>query len=196
MHQRGRLFVLMVTELPTVMNSRDDAPRAASIAHSHRRWMEIGPGGEAKEVHTCLRLLWTHMDAGISAHAHTERESEGECVCVCWGVGVLTSMDAYCSLGRRWSSYGWQYGAYRGGDLLGGLFCVGAEKLLDVCHLPSCPQLVLSAVGDKPHAHTISDLAAALPLLLHYHMDGCHIAIYCMAMVGKSVKVFGLNMVS
>lgn len=82
MHQRGRLFVLMVTELPTVMNSRDDAPRAASIAHSHRRWMEIGPGGEAKEVHTCLRLLWTHMDAGISAHAHTERESEGECVCV------------------------------------------------------------------------------------------------------------------
>lgn len=74
--------MLMVTELPTVMNSRDDAPRAASIAHSHRRWMEIGPGGEAKEVHTCLRLLWTHMDAGISAHAHTEREGVRVCVCV------------------------------------------------------------------------------------------------------------------
>lgn len=95
MHQRGRLFVLMVTELPTVMNSRDDAPRAASIAHSHRRWMEIGPGGEAKEVHTRLRLLWTHMDAGISAHAHTERESEGECVCVgewvYWHLWMLTA---------------------------------------------------------------------------------------------------------
>lgn len=34
--------------------------------------MEIGPGGEAKEVHTCLHLLWTHMDAGISTHVHTE----------------------------------------------------------------------------------------------------------------------------
>lgn len=35
MHQRGMLFVLMAAVLPTVMNSLDDAPRAASIALSH-----------------------------------------------------------------------------------------------------------------------------------------------------------------
>lgn len=157
-------------------------------------WKLVLVGKQRRCTHACAFCghIWTRG----SVHMHILRERVRVSVCVCWGVGVLTSMDAYCSLGRRWSSYGWQYGAYRGGDLLGGLFCVGAEKLLDVCHLPSCPQLVLSAVGDKPHAHTISDLAAALPLLLHYHMDGCHIAIYCMAMVGKSVKVFGLNMVS
>lgn len=94
------------------------APCSIDRTLSHRRWMEIGPGGEAKEVHTCLRLLWTHMGAGISTHAHTEREGE----CVLGIVCLLTSMDAYCSLGRRWASYGWQYGAYRGGDLLSGLF--------------------------------------------------------------------------
>lgn len=39
--------------------------------------MEIGPGGwgggwGAMGVHTCLHLLWTHMDIWISAHVHTE----------------------------------------------------------------------------------------------------------------------------
>lgn len=35
MRQWGRLFVLVAAVLPTVMNSLDDAPHAASIAHSH-----------------------------------------------------------------------------------------------------------------------------------------------------------------
>ena len=67
------------------MNSLDDAPCAASIAPSHRRWREIGPGGEAEEALACLRLLWTHMDAGFSEHTHIHmlRKREAVCVCVC-----------------------------------------------------------------------------------------------------------------
>lgn len=48
----------------------------------HRRWLEIGPVGEAKEVHTCLHRLWAHMGAGRSTHAHTERTAE-ENLCLC-----------------------------------------------------------------------------------------------------------------
>lgn len=83
MHQWGRLFVLMAAVLPTVMNSMDGAPRAASIAHSHTDggW-KLVLVGEAKEVHTCLHLLWTHMDAGISPHVHTESARECASMCV------------------------------------------------------------------------------------------------------------------
>lgn len=104
MRQWGRLFVLMAAVLPTVMNSLDDAP-PCSIDHtlSRRRRMEIGPGGESKEVHTCLHLLWTHMDAGISTHVHTERARgcASMCVCVWWrsGSGWCVFIDSRgCSL--------------------------------------------------------------------------------------------------
>lgn len=75
---------------------------------------------ETREVHTCLDLLWTHMDARISPHVHTETE----CVSMCVIVDVRG-----CSLDWGWSSYWWQYGAYRGGELLTGSFSLlGAEN--------------------------------------------------------------------
>lgn len=98
MHQWGRLFVLMAAVLPTVMNSMDDAPRAASIAHSHTDggW-KLVLVGEAKEVHTCRHLLCTHMDAGISPHVHTERARECVRPCVCVGQCVFIDSRG-CSL--------------------------------------------------------------------------------------------------
>ena len=177
------------------------APRSIDRTLSHRRRMEIGPGGVAKEVHTCLHLLWTHMDAGISTHVHTERTWR-VCVRVCVCVCVCTRAHVYrlpWMLTARWTEDDllilWQYGAYRGGRPARRAFLsLCCRKLLDLFHLPSCPQLVLSAVGGKPHIHSVWKPGRRASSLLHYHMNGCHIAIYCMAIVGKSLKVVGSYM--
>lgn len=97
------------------MNSLDDLPCAASIANSHTDgWWKLVLVGEAKEAHTCLHLLWTHMDTEICTHVHTGRPRERMSLplCVCAGVCLLTSAGAHCSLDRGWSSYSWHYGAY------------------------------------------------------------------------------------
>lgn len=163
----------MVIVLPTVTSSLVDAPCAASIAPPHRRGMEIGPGGHAKAPHTCPCLLWTHMDTGISAH------TGNECVTAnTWGCLQLTGLRMIFLRVTVWS-------IQKRGDLLGGppLF-----SLLDAFHLLPCPPI--SSLEAAPHTRSQSRLQSFL-LLLHYHMNGCHIAACCMDTVGTQSPWLG-----
>ncbi len=184
----------------SVANSNEQhgwrAPCSIDRALSHRRRMEIGPGGGSKGgAHMPAPSVDTYGCRDQPTCTHWERERV--CVHVCaWGsVCLLTPADAHCSLDRGWSSYWWQYGAYRGGDLLGGPFCLCAAENSWIFstspHVVSWRSLQLEA---SPK-YTVSNQAVVLPLLLHYHMNGCHIAIYCMAIVGKSLKIIGSYMV-
>lgn len=136
--------------------------------------MEIGPGGEAKEAHTCLHLLWTHMDAGISTHVHTERARE--CVRVGASVCLLTAADA------RWTE----------DDLLMGDSMEHIEK--ETCSVglslsSGClPPPLTSSAGalccwrKAPHTHCIKPgCSASSPASLpHEWLPYCHILYgYC-----------------
>lgn len=90
------LFLLMAIAFPAVMNSLDGAPHAASITLSHRRGMEIGPGGGS--------IGGAHMPTpSVDAYGHrdqstyTYRENE----CMEETVYLLSPADALCSLGWR-----------------------------------------------------------------------------------------------
>lgn len=150
-------------------------------------------GKQRRCTHACT--FCGHIWMQGSAHMYTLREWESVRPCVCVvRVCLLTATDAHCSLDRGWSSYWWQYGAYRGGDLLGGPFslCAAENSWMSSTspHVLSWRSLQLEA---SP-IYAVSNQAVVLPLL-HYHMNGCHIAIYCMAIVGKSLKIIGSYMV-
>lgn len=128
----------------------------------------------------------------VDAYGHRDQHT-----CTHWErVCLLMPTNACCSLGWRRSSYGWQYGAYRGGEegpAQWAPLSVCCRKLLDIFHLPSSPQLVHAAVGGKPCTDTLSKKAAMLPLLLCYHMNGCHIALCFKATFGNSLWVTGFR---
>lgn len=192
MRQWGRLFVLMAAVLPTVMNSLDDAP-PCSIDHtlSRRRRMEIGPGGESKEVHTCLHLLWTHMDAGISTHVHTERARGCASMCVCVVVAVGERVVCVYWLPRMLTAHWTEDDLLIGDsmehieeeDLLRGLFSLSAAEtswisstsphVLSWCSL----QLEASLISTQYQTRLECFLPASLP---HEWLPYCQILYgYC-----------------
>lgn len=130
------------------MNSLDDAPHAALIAHSHTDggWKLVLVGKQRRCTHACA--FCGHIWMQGSSHMYILREREGVCpwVCVYWLPGR--------SLDRGWSSYWWQYGAYRGGDRWAFL-SLCCRKLLDLFHLPSCLQLQRSLQLDASPIHTL-----------------------------------------
>lgn len=117
----------------SVANSNEQpgrrAPRSIDRTLSHRRRMEIGPGGVAKEVHTCLHLLWTHMDAGISTHVHTER-TRRVCVrvCVCAPVFIDSRGCSLLTGPRMIFLFCDSMEHIEEGDLLGGPFSLFAAE--------------------------------------------------------------------
>ena len=119
------------------------------------------------------------MDAGISTHVHTES--------VCVRVRVWCTVCLLTAANAQWTEddllIGDSMEHIEEETCSAGLSLSLLQKVLDLFHLPSRPQLALCAVGGKPHTHTASKpgCSASSPASLpHEWLPYCNIVYgYC-----------------
>lgn len=172
------------------------ALRSIDRTLSHRRLMEIGPGGGSeggahmptpsvdtyghRDQHTCT--YWESERAYVSSFSVCARVCVGwwVAVCVYWCPWVITAHwtednlligDSMEHIDETTCSVGFSLPVLQ-------------KKSWISSTSPHVPSL------SSPHTRTVSNQVVGLPLLLHCHKNECQISIYCVSVaVGKSLRL-------